>query len=73
LDLEFGSYKVDYSRNGNNLLLAGEKGHIALMKWKSKSLVCEFNIKERIKDVKFLQSENFYAVAQARHVFIYDH
>lgn len=31
LNLSFGPYEVDYTRNGSHLLLGGRKGHIAMM------------------------------------------
>jgi len=39
---EFGPYNVDVTRNGKFLLLAGRKGHLAMLEWKNKNLVCEF-------------------------------
>jgi U3 small nucleolar RNA-associated protein 7 len=39
---DFGPYTLDFSRNGKFLLLAGRKGHIAMMDWKRKNLLCEF-------------------------------
>jgi len=62
LNLEWGRYCLDYSLNGNILALGGSKGHIALLDWKSKNLKCEINVKENIRAIKFLQSENIFAV-----------
>lgn len=44
LDLnEFGPYKsLDFTRNGAHLVMASRKGHIAMLDWKRKDLVCEF-------------------------------
>jgi U3 small nucleolar RNA-associated protein 7 len=40
---EYGPYKgMDFTRNGRNLLLAGRKGHIAMLDWKEKDLSLEF-------------------------------
>ena len=36
------------------LALGSSKGHIALLKWKSKELVSEINVKEKINDIQFL-------------------
>jgi hypothetical protein len=52
--------------------LAGSKGHIAIMDWKKKNLKCEFNVKEKIRDIKFLHNETLYAVAQMKYLYIYD-
>jgi len=53
---------MDYSINGNILALGGSKGHVALLDWKSKNLKCEINVKENVRAIKFLQSENIFAV-----------
>jgi len=39
---DFGPYSLDMTKNGKHLLLAGRKGHLAMLEWKNKSLVCEF-------------------------------
>ena len=72
LSLPFGPYSVDYTRNGANLVMAGRQGHIALMQWKKHKLLTEINVKETVKDVKFLHNELLFAVAQRKGVFIYD-
>ena len=72
LQLEHGPYKARYSRNGKFLLLAGRKGHLAMVDWKEKAPVCEFSAKERIRDACFLQNHNMFAVAQKKTVNIYD-
>ena len=72
LDLDFGDYKIDFSRNGQELLLAGSKGHIAQLEWKTKQLKSEFHVKEKISAVKFLQNTKFVAVGQSKCVYIYD-
>ena len=51
------------TRNGRNLLLGGKKGHLALLDWKEKDLRLEFQTKQLIRDVKFLQNEQMFAVA----------
>lgn len=45
------------------MLLAGRKGHISLLDWKEKDLTLEFHAKELVRDVKFLQNEQMFAVA----------
>lgn len=59
LDLEFGSYNLDFSRDGQELLLGSSQGHVALLDWKTKNLKCEFNVKQKIRDVKFLHNNQF--------------
>lgn len=71
LELEFGEYVNDYSLNGRNLMLASDMGHVALMEWKSKNILCEFHVKDLIRDCKFIHS-NFIALAQNFNAYIYD-
>ncbi|OKL62033.1 putative U3 small nucleolar RNA-associated protein 7 [Talaromyces atroroseus] len=70
---ELGPYRADYTRNGKNLLLAGRKGHIATMEWRSGKLGCELQLRETIRDAKWLHNNQFFAVAQKKNVYIYDH
>lgn len=74
LDLkDFAPYRsLDFTRNGRHLLLASKKGHVAMMDWKSKELVCEFQTKQLIRDACFLSDQHMFAVAQKKHLFIYD-
>lgn len=72
LALSFGPYRVDYTKNGSGLLLAGSKGHIALLNWRDATLRTEFHVKELIRDCTFLHNEHLFAVAQRKAVFIYD-
>ncbi len=58
---KLGPYTADYTRNGRGLLLAGRKGHI-----------CELQLQETIRDAKWLHNDQYFAVAQKKHVYIYD-
>lgn len=70
---DFGPYSaMDITRNGAHLLLGGKKGHIAMFDWKRKNLVCEFQAKERVNAVCFLQNHNMFAAAQGKYMHIYD-
>jgi len=69
---EFGPYTCKYTRNGRHLLLAGRKGHLNLMDWKSFALTSELHVKEQVNDACFLHDESMYAVAQKKYVYIYD-
>ncbi|OQO08293.1 hypothetical protein B0A48_06163 [Cryoendolithus antarcticus] len=70
---DFGPYVHDYTRNGKDLLLAGRKGHVATMDWRSGKLGCELNLGETVRDAKWLHNNQYFAVAQKRNVYIYDH
>jgi len=54
---------MDISRNGKHLLLAGKKGHMAMLEWRNKNLVSEFNVKDKVHCVKFLQNHGMFAAA----------
>ena len=68
-----GPYVVDYSRNGRGLLLAGRKGHVSTMDWRNGTLGCELQLQETVRDAKWLHNTQYFAVAQKRSLYIYDH
>ena len=72
LKLDFGSYRMDYTRNSRFMLIGGEKGHLAEFDWKSGKLLSEIHSRETIRDVSWLHNESLYAVAQKKFTFIYD-
>lgn len=69
---DLGPYNVDYTRNGRELLLAGRKGHVATMDWRDGKLGCEIQLNETVRDAKWLHNNQSFAVAQKKHVYIYD-
>ena len=71
--LDLGPYVSDYTRNGRDLLLAGRKGHIATCEWRAGKPGCELHLNETIRDAKWLHNEQYFAVAQKKHTYIYDH
>ena len=73
LNLEgLGPYTADYTRNGRGLLLAGKKGHVSTMDWRAGQLGCELQLRETIRDAKWLHNDQYFAVAQKKYVYIYD-
>ncbi len=45
LDLpELGPYNLTCTRSGRHMLLGGRKGHLALMDWQQRHLVCEVQV-----------------------------
>lgn len=68
-----GPYRSSYSPNGRQLLLGGRSGHLASFDWQSGKLGCEIQVKETIRDVTWLHNASFFAAAQKKYVYIYDH
>ncbi|KAI9760008.1 MAG: hypothetical protein M4579_001947 [Chaenotheca gracillima] len=68
-----GPYVTDYTRNGKSLLLAGRKGHVATMDWRAGKLGCELQLGETVRDAKWLHNDQYFAVAQKKYTYIYDH
>jgi U3 small nucleolar RNA-associated protein 7 len=71
--LDMGPYIADYTRTGRSLLLAGRKGHVATCEWRAGKLGCELHLNETIRDAKWLHNDQYFAVAQKKHTYIYDH
>lgn len=69
---DLGPYRCDYSRNGRHLLIGGRKGHLATFDWQSGKLGCEIQVRETVRDVKWLHNQDYFAVAQKKYTFIYD-
>lgn len=69
----FGPYVFDYTRNGKDLLLAGRKGHVATMDWREGKLGTELHLNETVRDATWLHNNQYFALAQKKYVYIYDH
>jgi U3 small nucleolar RNA-associated protein 7 len=72
LDLEFGPYRVCYTKNGRHMLFTGSQGHISSINVHSLVAQCEFHVKEHIRDMVYLHDETLFAVAQKKYVYMYD-
>ena len=68
-----GPYSCEYTRNGRGLLLAGRKGHVAAIPdWQAGTLGCELQLRETVRDARWLHNDQYFAVAQKKYVYIYD-
>jgi U3 small nucleolar RNA-associated protein 7 len=54
-------------------VVGGKKGHLATFDWHSGRLGAEFHVRETVRDVQWLHNEMLFAVAQKKHIYIYDH
>ncbi|KRX45824.1 putative U3 small nucleolar RNA-associated protein 7, partial [Trichinella murrelli] len=50
---KFGPYRLDFTRNGRNVLLGGHVGHVAAFDWLNKALKFEINVMEAVRDVQY--------------------
>ncbi|GJN03619.1 hypothetical protein PR202_ga21084 [Eleusine coracana subsp. coracana] len=67
-----GPYTLEYTSNGRHMLVAGRKGHLALMDMLHLDLIKEFQVRETVRDVAFLHTEDMYAVAQKKYTYVYN-
>jgi U3 small nucleolar RNA-associated protein 7 len=54
------------------MVLAGHKGHVAVVDCLRKTLITEYYTRESTRDAVFLHNMSFHAVAQKKYVYIYD-
>jgi U3 small nucleolar RNA-associated protein 7 len=75
LDPATGPFRAAYTRNGRHVLLGGAAGTLAAFDWQTGRLRFETSLgtDELVRDLTWLQNETFCAVAQRRHVYVYDH
>ncbi|CAN6482722.1 unnamed protein product [Victoria cruziana] len=69
---DFGQYTLDYSLNGRHMVIAGRKGHLAIIETKTMGLKKEFQVRETVRDVAFSPIMNTFAAAQKKYAYIYD-
>lgn len=72
LELPYGPYYVDYSRNGRHMIVGGEKGQLAMLDCHSMAITCEVQVQESVRNVRFLQNSSLFAVSQRKYTYIYD-
>jgi hypothetical protein len=41
---ELGPYNIAFTRSGRHMALGGRKGHLAIMEWQQRHLVCEVQV-----------------------------
>eukprot|EP01133_Synstelium_polycarpum_P007992 gene7992-9387_t len=71
-ELAYGPYSMDFTSNGRHLLLAGDRGHIAMMDWSRGKKQMETHLQEPARDACFLHNETMFAVAQRKYTYIYN-
>ncbi|KAJ3687747.1 hypothetical protein LUZ61_016911 [Rhynchospora tenuis] len=69
---DLGPYTIRYLSNGRYMLLGGQKGHLAMLDVLKMDCVKEFQVRERVRDVVFLQNDQLFAVAQKKFTYIYN-
>ena len=57
---------------GRHMLLAGRKGHVAIVDVLRQSVLSEAYYNETVRDATFLHNVSLHAVAQKKYVYIYD-
>jgi len=76
LNAKDGTYRASYTRNGRHVLLGGQQGGtLAGFDWQTGRLRFEIRLEagEVVRDVTWLQNETFFAAAQRKFVYMYDH
>lgn len=71
--LENGTYEAKYDNTGRHLLLAEQRGQLAMFDVKTKNLFFDINVQEKITNSIFLHNELFVAVSQRKSLYVYDH
>jgi len=74
----YSPYNVTYDRPGRHLLLTGRTGHVAIMDALTRTLQRELFLTDNGKELNdirsstFLHNSSMFALAEKKHVFIYD-
>lgn len=72
VDLPYGPYYVGYTAAGRHMLACGGRGHVSFLKCDTMSLEVELHLKETVRAMQLLHSDNMFAVAQKKYTYIYD-
>ncbi|KAL7418157.1 NUC141 domain-containing protein [Mrakia frigida] len=72
LKLDGGGVVARWSKEGRHLAMATRQGHISTMNFQSSKLQSEIFVNETVRDITFLHTTAFHAVAQKKYIFIYD-
>jgi len=69
----YGPYGMEYDHSGRHAILYGKVGgHVAMMDAHLQSLECEMFLNEAVHSATTLHNHKLFALAQAKHVYIYD-
>lgn len=55
-----------------HLAIAGRQGHVTTFDWQTATVHAELQLKETCRDITFLQDHTMFAVAQSKHIYMYD-
>ncbi|XP_073016162.1 probable U3 small nucleolar RNA-associated protein 7 [Primulina eburnea] len=68
---DLGPYNLDFTSSGRHMIVAGRKGHLALLDMKRMDLIKELQVRETVRDAVFLHNQKLFAAAQKKYVYIY--
>eukprot|EP01029_Cantina_marsupialis_P002743 TRINITY_DN1261_c1_g1_i1.p1 TRINITY_DN1261_c1_g1~~TRINITY_DN1261_c1_g1_i1.p1 ORF type:complete len:536 (+),score=153.32 TRINITY_DN1261_c1_g1_i1:89-1609(+) len=68
----FGEYRCKYTRNGRHMLFGGFKGHMGIIDLLTMKPHLEFKVKDKVRDVVFLQNYKMFAYAGSKNACIMD-
>lgn len=68
----FGPYGCSWSRDGRWSVIAGHRGHVAVVDMRRLRVQVELQLRETCRACSFLNNHTLFAVAQRKCVFVYD-
>jgi len=69
---QFSPYNLRWTKNGRHLIIGGRKGHVSVIDTLRNEQQTEILVQETVRDVSFLHNHSMFAVAQKKHIYIYD-